>query len=106
MRLLLLNIQGKGPISGTLGEFRLFFLNIQSLSMVSNVNLSHFIENTRAVVRLTAKRTPSNGQEYVKFDNLSLKVTVGAAKFRLENLFNGDRTLGEYEDVCGVQKIK
>lgn len=70
MRLLLLNIQGKGPISGTL-------------------------ENTRAVVRLTAKRTPENGQEYVKFDNLVLKVTVGGAKFRLENLFNGDRTLGE-----------
>lgn len=36
-----------------------------------------------------------NGQEFVKFDKLSLKVTVGGAKFHLENLFNGDRTLGE-----------
>lgn len=52
-------------------------------------------ENTRAVARLTGKRMPSNGKEYVKFDSLSLKVTVGGAKFRLENLFNGDRTLGE-----------
>lgn len=31
----------------------------------------------------------------MKFDKLTLKVTVGGAKFRLENLFNGDRTLGE-----------
>lgn len=50
-------------------------------------------ENTRAVVRLTGKRIPGN--DYVKFENLSLKVSVGGAKFRLENLFNGDRTLGE-----------
>lgn len=37
----------------------------------------------------------NNGLKYVKFGNLHIKVTVGGAKFRLENLFNGDRTLGE-----------
>lgn len=58
-------------------------------------NSKSFTENTRANVRLTGKKTLTNGKEYVKFDNLTLKVTVGGAKFRLENLFNGDRTLGE-----------
>lgn len=38
---------------------------------------------------------PANGTEYVKFGNLDMKVSVQNAKFRLENLFNGDRTLGE-----------
>lgn len=38
---------------------------------------------------------PRNGTEYVKFDQLLMKVSVGKARFRLENLFNGDRTLGE-----------
>lgn len=52
-------------------------------------------ENTRALVRINGKRIPSNGVEYVKFDDLTMKVSVGNAKFRLENLFNGDRTLGE-----------
>lgn len=46
-------------------------------------------------MKLYGKRIPKNGAEYVKFDNLVMKVTVGAAKFHLENLFNGDRTLGE-----------
>lgn len=55
-----------------------------------------FVENTRAEVRIVGKLVPgNNGQKYVKFGNLGLKVTVGGAKFRLENLFNGDRTLGE-----------
>ncbi|XP_031622988.1 protein takeout [Contarinia nasturtii] len=71
MRLLLLNIQGRGPISGVL-------------------------DNTRANVCILGKRIPgANGVDYVKFGNLSIKVSVGGAKFRLENLFNGDRTLGE-----------
>ncbi|XP_055295483.1 protein takeout-like [Sitodiplosis mosellana] len=71
MRLLLLNIQGRGPISGVL-------------------------ENTRANVRIIGKLVPGkNGLKYVKFGNLQIKVSVGGAKFRLENLFNGDRTLGE-----------
>lgn len=38
---------------------------------------------------------PKDGKEYVKFDNLFFKVSVGGAKFHLENLFNGDPTLGE-----------
>lgn len=47
-------------------------------------------------MRLAGKKVPGkDGLEYVKFGNLSLKVTVGGGKFRLENLFNGDPTLGE-----------
>lgn len=36
-----------------------------------------------------------NGTEYVKFDQLLMKVSIGNSRIRLENLFNGDRTLGE-----------
>lgn len=55
-----------------------------------------FPDNTRANVRILGKRIPGpNGVDYVKFGNLNIKVSVGGAKFRLENLFNGDRTLGE-----------
>lgn len=53
------------------------------------------IENTRANVRLIGRKVPRNGIEYVKFDQLLMKVTVGKSRIRLENLFNGDRTLGE-----------
>lgn len=53
------------------------------------------LENTRANVRLIGKKVPRNGIEYVKFDQLLMKVSVGKSRFRLENLFNGDRTLGE-----------
>lgn len=55
-----------------------------------------FAENSRANVRIVGKRVPGpNGVEYVKFGNLQIKVTVGGGRFRLENLFNGDRTLNE-----------
>lgn len=52
-------------------------------------------ENARAAVRLIGKKVPRDGKEYVVFDQLLMKVSVGRARFRLENLFNGDRTLGE-----------
>lgn len=45
---------------------------------------------------MTGRKVPAaDGAEYVKFDVLNMKVSVANAKFRLENLFNGDRTLGE-----------
>lgn len=72
-----------------------------NFSFVEN-NFSHFLgvfrflENARAVVRLIGNKVPrEDGKEYVKFEHLLMKVSVGKARFRLENLFNGDRTLGE-----------
>lgn len=35
-----------------------------------------------------------DGKKYVKFDSLTLKITVARARYYLENLFNGDPTLG------------
>lgn len=46
-------------------------------------------------MRLIGGKTPRGGKEYVKFEHLQMKISVGKARFRLENLFNGDRTLGE-----------
>lgn len=54
-----------------------------------------FAENGRAHVRLSGRTIDRDGQEYVKFDELTLKVIVGKARFHLENLFNGDPALGQ-----------
>lgn len=62
--------------------------------MVHEENFS-FTENARANVRLTGRTINRDGQDYVKFEELTLKVVVGKARFHLENLFNGDPTLGE-----------
>lgn len=57
---------------------------------------AYISENTRAIIKLNGRKVPAaDGAEYVKFDVLNMKVSVANAKFRLENLFNGDRTLGE-----------
>lgn len=42
-----------------------------------------------------SKELRDDGKEYVHFDQLLIKTSIGKARFRLENLFNGDRTLGE-----------
>ncbi|RZF36647.1 hypothetical protein LSTR_LSTR012326 [Laodelphax striatellus] len=36
-----------------------------------------------------------NGKEYINFTNTDLKLSNGRAYFKLENLFGGDRTLGD-----------
>lgn len=52
-------------------------------------------ENCRANVRLNGRTVDRDGQQYVKFDSLTMKVIVGNARFQLENLFNGDPVLGQ-----------
>jgi len=69
MRLLLLNIEGRGRVNGTL-------------------------VNSRGIVRLIGKQVPRNGVNYVKFEQLIMKIKVGKAYLNLDNLFNGDPVLG------------
>lgn len=98
MRLLLLNIQGHGPISGVLGEFFFFFFSLERILPINHEKLFWNIsENTRANVTLLAKKVLNNetGIEYVKLGSLKIKGSVGGGRFHLENLFNGDRVLGD-----------
>lgn len=36
-----------------------------------------------------------NGKDYINITDFKLKMTNGQAYFKLENLFNGDKTLGK-----------
>lgn len=69
IKLLLLDIAGKGNVSGNL-------------------------ENTRARVRLRGKKYEKNGQTYLKFERFQVKIMIGESKIKMDNLFNGDPTLG------------
>lgn len=70
MRLLLLDLSGKGDVSGVL-------------------------ENSRARVRMRGKPYQKNGQTYLKFERFQVKIQLGTSKIHLDNLFNGDPTLGQ-----------
>lgn len=53
------------------------------------------IDNSRGYVRLQGGIKPRNGKNYVSFDQLAVKISVGKSKFHLSNLFNGDPLLGD-----------
>lgn len=48
-----------------------------------------------ADVRVIHQRTPSNGVEYNLVKKIDMKVKVGSGKIKLENLFGGDKVLGD-----------
>lgn len=50
---------------------------------------------SRARVRLRGYKENVNGVDYVRFRKLQVRLRVDDAKFQLDNLFNGDPTLGE-----------
>lgn len=47
------------------------------------------------VVMHTAPRDMPNGERHVRVTDLSIKVRVGGGSLLLDNLFNGDKTLGD-----------
>lgn len=42
-----------------------------------------------------AREVDANGDSYVYVKKLTIRVRVGGGSLRLENLFNGDKTLGD-----------
>lgn len=46
-------------------------------------------------MRLEGGTRPRDGQNYVYFDKLLVKFTVGKSRFHLDNLFNGDKLLSD-----------
>ncbi|XP_037955420.1 protein takeout-like, partial [Teleopsis dalmanni] len=70
LNILLLDIQGKGDMRGQ-------------------------FENGKAVVKMRGTRYVKNGVEYVKFTKMPMRITIDSFKLHLDNLFNGDKVLGE-----------
>jgi hypothetical protein len=69
IKILVLDISGKGDMDGS-------------------------FENSRARVKMQAKKYQKNGETYMKFEKFNLKIQVGKNKINLKNLFNGDPSLG------------
>lgn len=44
---------------------------------------------------MSGQRYTKDGKEYVKIDNCTVKTKVEVVKIKLDNLFNGDKVLGE-----------
>ncbi|XP_058453610.1 protein takeout-like [Malaya genurostris] len=70
MKILVLNLQGKGNITGVLSKVRIGF------------RVRGFTENV-------------NGTDYVRFHRLGLRIKVEDGRFALDNLFGGDPALGK-----------
>lgn len=46
-------------------------------------------------MKITGSKYNKNGQEYVKADNMDLNIKIPKIKFHFDNLFNGDKALGD-----------
>ncbi|XP_058819288.1 uncharacterized protein LOC131682093 [Topomyia yanbarensis] len=70
MKILLLNLQGKGNLTGTLS-------------------------NVRVAARVRGYTEKIDGKSYVRFHRIGLRLKIDDGKFQLDNLFGGDPVLGK-----------
>jgi len=70
IRIVLVDIAGKGDILGVLEDYK-------------------------ARVKLRGRPYQKNGQTYIKFDKIQLKIQVGRNQIELKNLFQNNPTLGQ-----------
>ncbi|KAK9700685.1 hemolymph juvenile hormone binding protein (JHBP) [Popillia japonica] len=70
MQILLIKLKGRGPITG---------------------NFSNY--GFEAVMK--GDKIQKDGEEYLRFDKMKVRIHVGEAKLNLENLFGGDPVLGK-----------
>jgi flagellar motor switch protein FliG len=52
-------------------------------------------ENIKLKIKLLGSKYDKNGVEYLKIDQTDVAVKIGSMNFNFENLFNGDKVLGE-----------
>lgn len=52
-------------------------------------------ENCRARVKLRSVKYQKDGDTYLRFERLMLKIQIGKNRMNLKNLFNGDPNLGQ-----------
>ncbi|XP_073848316.1 protein takeout-like [Musca autumnalis] len=71
-------------------------LNILLLNIQGRGNMRGYCENAKALVKIRGVRVPMpDGLEYVRFTRMPLKINIDVFKLHLDNLFNGDRILGD-----------
>ncbi|KAK4879328.1 hypothetical protein RN001_007474 [Aquatica leii] len=69
-KVLFLNLKGEGPV----------YVNIT---------------NYKFECKLKGNKVITNGNEFLEFEKMKLKIEIGNSSIRLENLFNGDPVLGK-----------
>ena len=55
------------------------------------------LDDTKAKIRMRGQKYLKDGETYIKFNDFIVKAKTGAAKLKLDNLFNGDPVLSQ---VC------
>lgn len=84
----------KGPVLYLVGPYtisgRVLILPIQGTGL-SNMTLS----NPDILMRFTGKSETRNGKEYLTTDNLKLTFDISRLRIHFENLYNGDKALGD-----------
>ncbi|XP_030387470.1 protein takeout [Scaptodrosophila lebanonensis] len=70
-------------------------LNLLLLDIKGKGNMRGFCENAKASVKMRGARYLKNGKEYIKFTKMSMRIQFKDFKLHLDNLFNGDRILGD-----------
>lgn len=58
--------------------------------------------NSIGKTRLVITKTEKNGEEYFHMEKMEIKITVGKGMLKLQNLFNGDRVLGEFMHILNI----
>lgn len=90
-RILLIPVKGSGRFHGNFSEYFLVFL-----SKIIKNNFISLIANALAHVVVNQERvTKSDGQVYSIVKKINIKIRVRNGKIHLDNLFGGDKTLGE-----------
>lgn len=70
-------------------------LNLLLLDIKGKGNMQGYCENAKASVKMRGSRYLRNGKDYVKFTKMTMRIDFKDFKLNLENLFNGDRILGD-----------
>uniref|UniRef100_A0A8D8DH71 Protein takeout n=3 Tax=Culex pipiens TaxID=7175 RepID=A0A8D8DH71_CULPI len=87
MKLLFLELQGKGDIKGMLTNTKL------------SIKIRGYTETNKTAANGTVTNgTASNGtdsKQYVRFNRLGIRLKIEGGRFQLDNLFNGDPVLGQ-----------
>ncbi|ALC42830.1 CG33680 [Drosophila busckii] len=70
-------------------------LNLLLLDIKGKGSMRGYCDNAKAFVKMRGTRYLRNGLEYVKFTKMSMRIQFKDFKLQLDNLFNGDRILGD-----------
>lgn len=69
----------------------------ESRTKKNNIGITFlFLAEVSARAELQGQVSEKDGEEYMSYTDVKLKVHVGGGTVRLENLFNGDKVLCEY----------